>query len=150
MEEDHPDTLMAMSSLAYSYIGALRWSDALSLLEVVVEARTRVLGEEHMDTLVAMSRLGHTYSRLRRWDVALELQNKSLYFLKRTYGEEHRDTLTAMSWLASTYWDMDKGQRNEAVGLYQAVLRARRKMLGDDHPITLEILKILQIIKESK
>ena len=149
-DEDHPETLMAMSSLAYSYIGSQRWKEALSLLEVVVEARTRVLGEEHMDTLVAMARLGHVYSHFQRWDLALDLQNKAVSFLKRTCGDEHRDTLTAMTWLASTYWDIDNGQRNEAVSLYETVLRARRKTLGADHPTTLGILNILQIINKSK
>jgi hypothetical protein len=99
-----------------------------------------------MDTLVSMSRLAHTYSGKRQWDDALNLQNKALDSLKRTCGEEHRDTLTAMTWLASTYWDMDKGRRNEGMRLYEKVLSVRRRTLGDKHPITARITKILQDI----
>lgn len=60
--EEHPDTLMAMSSLVYSYMGSQRWNDATSLLTMLLEARTALPREEHMDTLVAMSRIGHAYS----------------------------------------------------------------------------------------
>jgi tetratricopeptide (TPR) repeat protein len=148
--EEHPDTLMAMSSLAYSYIGSLRWDDALGLLEVVLEARMRLLGEEHMDTLVAMSRLGHAYAGKGQWNVALKHQIKALDSLKRLCGEEHRDTLTAMAWLASCYWERNDGQRSEAVILYEKVLTARRRTLGNDHPITLRIANTLGDIYQSQ
>ena len=146
--ETHPDTLTAMSSLAYSYIGPKRWDDAMKLLEKVLAERTRLFGEEHMDTLVAMSRLAHTYSGQRRWDKALSLQKKGVYGLTRTRGEDHHDTLKATTWLASTYWEMDQGQRDEAVRLYEKVLEASRRVLGENHPMTLSTAKVLQNISE--
>lgn len=146
--EEHPDTLMAMSSLAYSSMGSLRWDDAIRLLTKVLEERTRLLGEEHMDTLVAMSRLGHAYSGQHQWDVALTLQLRALNSLKRICGEEHRDSLTAMTWLASTYWDMNQGQRGEAVNIFERVLAIRRRTLGDMHPTTLRIARILEKLQK--
>ena len=44
---EHPDTLSALGSLAYTYSNLGRNADALKLMERVYEASKRILGEEH-------------------------------------------------------------------------------------------------------
>ena len=49
--EEHPDTLMSMDNLAFTYQSQGRWKEAEMLEVLVVETRKRVLGEEHPDSI---------------------------------------------------------------------------------------------------
>ncbi|KAK3902308.1 kinesin light chain [Staphylotrichum tortipilum] len=47
---DHPDTLISMSNLAFTWKGQGRHADALTLMENCAQARQRVLGADHPHT----------------------------------------------------------------------------------------------------
>ena len=118
--------------------------------ETVWEARSRLLGDEHMDTLTAMSRLAYAYAGQKLWDQAITLQKTALDGWLKEFGEDHPETLTAMAWLAWTYWQMDQGRLEEAKRLYNKVLMARIRVLGESHPTTANTRKVLEDIQNNR
>ncbi len=60
---------------------------------------------------------------------------------KRVQKEEHPDTLNSMDNLASTYWS--QGRCDEAIGLIQVVVDLRTKIIGANHPDTLDSVHLL-------
>ncbi|KAK3331554.1 hypothetical protein B0H66DRAFT_99255 [Apodospora peruviana] len=52
---NHPDTLMSMHNLTFTWKDQCRHVDALALREDCTQARRRVLGEEHPYTLLCLS-----------------------------------------------------------------------------------------------
>ncbi len=91
--------MAAKFALAYSEVG--RRQEALQLMEQVVEANKRTLGEEHPDTLGSMHNLAIRYSEVGRRQEALQLTEQVVEARKRTLGEEHPDTLRSIHTLAT-------------------------------------------------
>jgi hypothetical protein len=60
---EHPDTLVSMNNLGFSYWKQGRWKEAEKLQLHVVESRKRVLGPDNPLTLSTMASLGFAY-----WD----------------------------------------------------------------------------------
>ncbi|KAJ7692002.1 hypothetical protein B0H16DRAFT_1486594 [Mycena metata] len=160
--EDHPHTLLAMGNLAsiYSKLGKSQESrgaefssagethqtpgrrsprhtfqKAEELKVLVLEKRTKVLGEDHPGTLLAMGNLASTYSKLGKSQKAERLQVLVLEKRTKLLGEDHPGTLFAMGNLASIYSDL--GEFKKAEEFEVLVLEKRTKVLGEDHPDTL-------------
>ena len=55
--EEHPDTLLAMANLAFTYESQKRDTDAERLYEHVLEVSKRTLGEKHRVTMFVMVNL---------------------------------------------------------------------------------------------
>ncbi|KAF6815617.1 TPR domain protein [Colletotrichum plurivorum] len=55
--EEHPDTLMSMHNLAFTWKDQEQWEDATQLLQDCVRRREMVLGMDHPDTLSSASAL---------------------------------------------------------------------------------------------
>src|ERR1700722_9504018 len=133
--EEHPDTLMSMNNLAWTYRKQGRWKEAEVLNVSVMETRKRVLGEEHPDTLMSMGNLASTYWNQGRWKEAEVLEVSVMETRKRVLGEEHPHTLMSMGNLASTY--LNQGRWKEAEVLNVSVMETRKRVLGEEHPNTL-------------
>ncbi|EUC58653.1 nephrocystin-3 protein [Rhizoctonia solani AG-3 Rhs1AP] len=118
-----------------------QWSRVLQLLQPLVRAFKKVLGEEHPDTLTSMNNLAYIYSNLGRHSEAEQLQVKVLDARKRVQGEEHPETLRSMNNLASTYFNL--GRHNEAEQLQFKVLDTQKRVLGEEHPDTLRSMNNL-------
>jgi tetratricopeptide (TPR) repeat protein len=125
----------------YEKIG--HYPAARALLEPLLEARRRILGEDHPDTLSAMNNLGATLSEQGDLPSAWALQEKVLEANRRSLGEEHPDTLLNMGNLAMTR--RAQGDRPGAQALLETVLEASRRILGDDHPHTLTAMNHLAL-----
>ncbi|KAJ7698311.1 P-loop containing nucleoside triphosphate hydrolase protein [Mycena rosella] len=130
--EDHPDTLLVMSSLASTYHQLGQLKEAKELEFVVLEKRRKILGEDHPDTLLAMGNLASTYHNLVQWKEAEELEVMGLEKRRKILEENHPDTLRTMGNMALTYRQL--GQLKEAEELGVVVLEKWRKILGEDHP----------------
>jgi hypothetical protein len=91
-------TIVEKFALVYGESG--QWSEALRLVEQVVEVRRRTLGEEHPDTLRSMHGLSIRFSEVGRRPEALQLAEQVVETHRRTLGEEHPDTLSSMHNLA--------------------------------------------------
>lgn len=132
---EHPDMLVAMANLGWTYHDRGLWEDAVKLKEKVLET-TKLLGEEHSDTLTAMGNLAVTYRHQGRRKDAAKLQETVLEARRRLLGEEHLDTLTAMANLARTYHD--QGRWDDTAKLREKVLESGRRLLGEEHPDALK------------
>ncbi|KIM92942.1 hypothetical protein OIDMADRAFT_36187 [Oidiodendron maius Zn] len=134
-------SMAQLFALAYGEAGRQR--ETLQLLETVVAAHRRALGEEHPDTLGSMHDLAISYSEAGRWQEALQLLEKVVAAHRRTLGEEHPDTLGSMHDLAISY--SEAGRRQEALQLRETVVAARKRTLGEEHPDTLMSIHDLAI-----
>ena len=57
LKEEHPDTLSSMANLAATYRKQGRWDEAIELMQVVVNLRTKIIGVNHPATLGAVDLL---------------------------------------------------------------------------------------------
>jgi len=133
--EQHPDTLQAMSALAWSYWNLSQIGKAMELQREVVDLSSKAMGTKDPRTLKAMDNLASTYWLCGKRTEARSLDEKAVEGLRRILGAAHPDTLTAMQNLGRTY--MHLGLLTEARDLQVEVLGARRKMLGPSQPETL-------------
>ena len=94
--EEHPDTILAMGNLAFTYCHLGKYKEAEELEIQVLDARIRLLGEEHPATILAMGNLASTYSNLGKHTAAEKLNIQVLDARNKLLGEEHPDTILAM------------------------------------------------------
>ena len=83
-------------------------SDAEKFQILLLDERSRTLGEEHPDTISAMVNLANTYRRLGKYADIEKLHLKGLHIRNRLLGEEHPDTISAMNDLALSYHSLGK------------------------------------------
>ncbi|WTP23905.1 tetratricopeptide repeat protein [Streptomyces sp. NBC_00203] len=133
--EDHADTLVSRSNLAYVYAAAGDLERAVPLYERTLADRERLLGEDHPHTLGARNNLAGVYESVGDLERAVPLYERTLADRERLLGEDHPDTLASRSNLAYVY--ATAGDLERAVPLYERTLADRERLLGEDHPHTL-------------
>ena len=133
--QEHPETLDAMTALAWSYWNLSSRNKALGLQRIVMETSARALGANHTKTLNAMSSLALTYWLCGSRTEAEPLAEKAVNGLKVTLGQGHPETLTAMETLGRVY--MHRGRSHDAKPLLVHAYETRKNMFGADHPDTL-------------
>ncbi|KAL8944298.1 MAG: hypothetical protein Q9211_000638 [Gyalolechia sp. 1 TL-2023] len=110
-------------------------SEAITLSEMAMEVRTKILGHEHEETLESMEMAGLAYQLGGRWMDAEELNIRTMEIRKRVLGEEHPHTLASVNNLAMTY--SSQGRWKEAEELQVQVMEIEKRVLGEEHPDTL-------------
>ena len=133
--EEHPESLKAMTALAWTYWNLGRVNEAVELQWRVVEVNSKALGTQDVKTLKAMGNLANTYWLRGKRLEAQELGEKVLEGLKQAVGPSHSDTVAAMEGLGRTY--MHRFRLEDAQRLQMKVLETRNKTLGSSHPDTL-------------
>ncbi|KAJ7857853.1 hypothetical protein B0H13DRAFT_2574097 [Mycena leptocephala] len=113
----------------------IKFREAESLDDMVLEKWKQMHGTDHPDTLRAMANLAATYRKLGRYQEAEPLESIVLEKRKQLLGADHTDTLLAMGNLADTY--RKSGRYQEAERLESIVLEKQKQLLGADHPDTL-------------
>ena len=136
--QEHPETLDAMSALAWSYWNLSSRKKALELQRAVVETSAMALGENHPKTLKAMSNLALTYWLCGNRIEAEPLAEKAVNGLKDSLGHGHPDTLSAMETLGRVY--MHRGRPRDAKPLLIEAYETRKKVFGPDSPDTLSAM----------
>lgn len=136
--QKHPETLDAMTALAWSYWNLSSRKKALELQRAVVETSAVALGANHAKTFKAMSSLALTYWLCGNRIEAESLAEKAVKGLKDTLGQGHPDTLTAIETLGRVY--MHRGRPHDAKPLLIESYEARKKMFGSDYPDTLSAM----------
>ncbi len=138
---DHPDTLMAMHTLASCYHDSGRNNEALMIFQEVLPLFRKVKGPEHPDTLRVMTGLAACVGVAGRKDESLSMQEELLVLRRKVSGQEDPYTLWAMQNLANSY--SDAGRRDEALKLRVEVLALSRKVNGPERPATLAAMDSL-------
>jgi hypothetical protein len=132
---EHPHTLTAQASLAFSYWQAGRTAEAIAIEEQVAADFERLLGPEHPDTLAARANLAVSYWQAGRIAEAIPIQEQVAADRRRLLGPEHPRTLTVRGNLASSY--RQAGRIAEAIVIEEQVAADFERLLGPEHPDTL-------------
>jgi hypothetical protein len=114
---------------------------------LVLNTRSRTLGEEHPDTIRAMGHLANTCHSLGKHADAEKLRIKVLDLSNRFCGEDHPDTIRAMDDLALSYGRL--GKYADAEKLQIKVLHMSKSLLGEDHRVTIWAMGNLATTYES-
>ncbi len=133
---DYPATLTARHNLAMVLFSRTQSREGVAMLEQVLAARRRVLGDEHEDTLTAMANLGAQLYMLNDrgrakelWDAALELARQHL----RTESPLFQFLLLN---LATMERDAEHWPRAIELGQQILAVRQREFGIGNDRTLT--------------
>jgi serine/threonine protein kinase len=139
--KDHPDTLMAKTSLICVYIGDGRITLFLPFCEETLRLAKARLGPEHRDTWYSMVNVAEAYQAAGRTAEGLSLNEEALRLARAKLGPDNLGTLVVMAHLARLY--QQAGRLTDALSLYEEILRISRTKLGPDHPQTLGAMSTL-------
>ncbi len=116
-------TLRIRSKLGISYRNAGNPSRGLEVLNDVLAAQTRLLGEGHADTLETHYYVGCCRFTKKEFPAAIDIFEKVLPLHRVAEGEHAPGTLSVQDSLAASYWSMNRFDRS--VPLYEDSLRKR-------------------------
>jgi eukaryotic-like serine/threonine-protein kinase len=140
---DHPDTLMAHSSLAVLRQAQGRFDDAASLLRTVITDGSRIQGSQHVDVLNARMNLASVLMAQGDKAAALPELQSAYTGLQEAYGEQHTTTALAAWQLAVHLYD--EGYFARAQPLLQRCVEIRTKAHGARHESTGKALELLAL-----
>ena len=134
--------LAMQGNLASTYQRVGRLEDAVRINRDVYSGHLNLKGEEHHDTFMAANNYALSLFTLKRFEEAKAFLRRSTPVARRVLGESDELTLK-MRWnyALSLYTDpaatLDDGR--EAVETLEEVERTARRVLGGEHPFTVEI-----------
>lgn len=128
---NHPDTLMTRNELGILLCASKRHLNAAQrLVENVLQARKRILGEEHAYTLWSVNDLSKIYVEVGRTDEAVAILENIVPIVARTLGEDHVGMALTRSNLARAYFL--SGKWTEAEETIRPLLELEK--IDRDHP----------------
>ena len=155
---DSPDTLLARNNFAGALSDCGQVIEAAEEFQRLIPDLVRVLGDDHMYTLQAHGNLASELFRLGRSDVASPILQQVLADSTRVLGGDHPFTVKtqinldtvrrAACELEGQQAELTKlreqaeefvglGRHEEAIQKYRRLLADSSRVLGDDHPSTL-------------
>ncbi|MCG3126976.1 MAG: Serine/threonine-protein kinase PknD [Phycisphaerae bacterium] len=151
----HEITALTLDALTQCYLLMERRREALGLARELLEIRTDTLGREHTDTVSAMNTLALLYADLGRFDDAEKVLEEALQIQVRLTGPEHPAALgiranlawmlysVAMAGMKQTDPEGYQRRLSRARVLNEETLAARTRILGEEHPGTLDVMNNL-------
>ena len=115
--------------------------NALPLMRRVVEARERTLGADHVLTMGSTASLINCLRMSERIDEALEVSRALATRGVRVLGRDDRDALRYVNLFASCLSHSQlkpADQPAAALALFNVALEGRRRVLGPEHPDTIQ------------
>ena len=92
---DHPEALVDEGRLAWAYLHAGRFEEAIAVYEHVVPRQERVIGADHPDTLITVHGLASAYEAVGRTAEALTRYEHVARRLEAVLGPDQPLTLSA-------------------------------------------------------
>jgi hypothetical protein len=143
-------TLITQSNLANTY-QFLRRDEALQMRRDVYSGTSKLCGEESEDTITEASNLANLLVQLQRCGEAKQLLRKTMPIARRILGESEIVTLR-MKWNYAVALCNDRGATlddfREAVATLEGATPIARRVLGNTHPLTSSIERVLQRARE--
>jgi tetratricopeptide (TPR) repeat protein len=134
--DNHPDTLYANASLAYTYLNLRRPGEAIALCEQTLAKQKDPPGPDHFVTLNwLMDCLACAYKDAGRLDKARTQAEQTLEKTKAVLGPVHPRTLVSMSTLADVY--LAAGQSDKALPWAKEALAKTKAKFGPGHQQTI-------------
>ena len=133
---EHPATLKVMKNLASVYVMQAMWDKTEMVQNGILELKRKQWGDGHPETLFAMGDLAHTYQYQERYEDCIHLQQSVVDGTRIHFGGDHERIWTAKYDLAMYY--MGSGKLHAAQTIFDEVLLARKRLLGEDHDDTFD------------
>ena len=137
--EEDPTRSKAMNLLGNGLFCVEHYEDALVVREAHLSMLRR-LGDSESNILVVQSNVASTYGTLGRVGEALRIQRDVYSGHVKLNGEEYIETLGAGSNYATSLIFLDRFE--EARSLLRKTVPVARRVLGEDHELTLMMRKI--------
>lgn len=125
----------SLGSLSSLLTSMGRSTDALPIVQDMLEICERKLGREHPDTLRCVNNLAFLCGEQGDYAKAEALFQRALEAQERTLGREHPDTLLSVNNLAALY--NDQHDYGKAEPMLKRALETWGRTLGSEHPDTL-------------
>ncbi|CZR64729.1 uncharacterized protein PAC_14628 [Phialocephala subalpina] len=148
-----PDNALSLYAIALKRVEAKEIPPKYTIIALehylhVQVGLEKLLGLEHLDTLQTLSEIGYCYFQLANYQLALESFQQALIGRKKILGLEHLDTLVTLNDIGCCYFRSAsyqialefQQQALLALEFYQQALAGREKLLGLEHPKTLQTL----------
>ena len=132
---DHPSTLTSRNNLAYAYHAAGRAAEAIALHERTLADYERVLGPDHPDTLGSRNNLALAYGTRAGPPRRSRCTSGPWPTGSGSWARTTPTPCNSRNNLALAY--QDAGRAAEAIALHERTLADRERVLGPDHPDTL-------------
>ena len=134
--------LAVQNNLANTYQLQGRFDKSLHLRQEVYSGHLRLSGEEHGMTLAAANNYAYSLLSLRRFDEAKSVLRRTVPVARHALGESHLDTLRMRMNYAQTLY-RDEGATlddlREALTTLEDTARTARRVLGGEHPLTVDV-----------
>ena len=140
--EGNAATLESMNALATVFMHQASFADAESLYNTVLAKRRALLGAAHPDTLSTVSALASLEMNEGKYGRAEELSQGTV---KLAVGAQ---LLTCRRLLSDIY--TREGKFAQAEPILQALVAGERRLLGAEHPNTLESIDTLAMLYSSE
>ncbi len=131
---DHPDTALAINSLANLYREQGKLEQVEPLYQRALAIYEQAFGIDHPDTADSLNNLGLLYHDQGKYEQAESLYQRALAIYEQALGIDHPDTADSLNNLGLLYYD--QGKYEQAEPLYLRALAIRERTLGTDHPTT--------------
>ncbi|MBN1972611.1 MAG: serine/threonine protein kinase [Sedimentisphaerales bacterium] len=150
--------LYSRNGLGMLYIIEGKYTEAAQCFSEALDLGYSILEEGHPDNLYSWNGLGIVYTAMKNYDVADKYLNSALKTGRDTLGEDNPTTLTSLhclGWLEynrgfSAYETGDYEKANnyylESEKYLLEALYGRQRILGNDHPATLETKNGLAVL----
>src|SRR5258708_10840381 len=135
---DHPDTALAINSLANLYREQGKLEQVEPLYQRALAIYEQAFGIDHPDTMMVLNNLGLLYYDQGKYEQAEPLYQRALAIRERTLGTDHPTTAMTLNNLANLYLNQDKYHQPKP--LFQPPLMIMEKVQGHDHPDTAMVL----------
>jgi tetratricopeptide (TPR) repeat protein/Cdc6-like AAA superfamily ATPase len=154
---DHPDSLSTRNDLAHTLSDLGDTDTAIQIYRALIVAQQRVLRQDDPNALMTRRNLATTLETVGRHAEARSVLEELLQDCHELLGFDHPQTLAVAHDLAGTLIDplyastfhdarlgesdiegLDAGRIEEAHSRFDEVLRSRQRVLGPNHPETLE------------
>jgi Flp pilus assembly protein TadD len=116
------------------------------LYQQTLQLREKVLGKEHVDTRHSKNTLALVLDQQGKHNEAEKLYQQTLQFMEG--APEDPNTLDCMNNLAVLLYN--QGEYDEAEKLHRQTLQLKEKVLGKEHPSTLQSMSNLDLVLKSQ
>lgn len=96
MGPEHPDTLLLMQQLSFSYRDGVRFDEAIATQLLVRDGFSHVLGATHPETIRALMHLANLYKSADRDQESLNMREELLALSRKVNGPRHPLTLSSL------------------------------------------------------
>ncbi len=139
--ENHRVTMHSLHNLAHQYVGLRQFDKAILYFEEALKLQTAQLGPDNASTLETMFALSNIYDAAGMPKNALPLREKCVKSLQETVGPENPRTLEYMNLLGVCLYKLQRYQEAEVI--FAELVPISRRVLGNDHEITLTAISNL-------